>query len=61
MCRPDIRISEIDSARAPCNWASMPLGLIGLPTSMAMVARVTRAGPVPAIWSRASISTQQAV
>ena len=39
----------------------MPLGLMGLPTSMATTAFTTRAGPVPAIASRASISTRQAV
>jgi len=60
-CSPAISTIEIDSASAPCTCASMPLRLMGLPTSMAIVARVTTAGPVPASCARASISTHTAM
>src|SRR5882672_7737771 len=56
MCNPAVSTSEIDSANPPCICASMPLGLMGLPTSMAIVARVT----LTLVRSRASISTMQA-
>ncbi|MCY1368941.1 hypothetical protein D9M69_559550 [compost metagenome] len=57
MCSPADNTSAIDSHRPPCSCASMPEGLIGVPTSMAMVARTTRA----CAGTRASISTMQAV